>query len=156
MNKWYEILYSHEIVQMPEAMRRRKNVILTTTIVSTFIIDALSFSITGAQRALAAGINWLALTLLILYFIREVLRSTVQTFTDDQKTRFSSQSDAYITSNVSNVSNVVRGKVFQKKGDYSLIMSNAEIIFNLKDFIGFIWTFWQNFPIVVANSVLHF
>ena len=156
MNKWYEILYSHEIAQMPEAMRRRKNVILTTTIVSTFIIDALSFSITGAQRALAAGINWLALTLLILYFIREVLRSTVQTFTDDQKTRFSSQSDAYITSNVSNVSNVVRGKVFQKKGDYSLIMSNAEIIFNLKDFIGFIWTFWQNFPIVVANSVFAF
>ena len=35
MNKWYEILYSHEIAQMPEAMRRRKNVILTTTIVST-------------------------------------------------------------------------------------------------------------------------
>ncbi len=156
MKKWYEILYSHEIAQMPEDMRHRKNVILATTIISTFIIDILSFSITGAQRALAAGINWLALTLLILYFIREVLRSTVQTFTDDQKTRFSSQSDAYITTNVSNISNVVRGKVFREKDDYSLIMSNSEIIFNLKEFIGFIWTFWQNFPIVIANSILAF
>ena len=156
MKKLYNLLYSHEVAQMPAEMRRRKNVILTTTIVSTIFFDILSFSIKGAQSALAAGMNWLALGLMILYFIRQVLRSTIQTFTDAQKNHFSSQSDSYITANISQISNVVRGKVLCQKGDYSLIMTNAEAIFNLKEFIGYIWNFWQNFPIAVSNSIMAF
>lgn len=154
MKKLYNLLYSHEVAQMPAEMRRRKNVILTTTIASTIFFDILSFSIKGAQSALAAGMNWLALGLMILYFIRQVLRSTIQTFTDAQKNHFSSQSDSYITANISQISNVVRGKVLCQKGDYSLIMTNAEAIFNLKEFIGYIWNFWQNFPIAVSNSIM--
>ncbi len=154
MKKLYNLLYSHEVAQMPPEMRHRKNVILTTTIVSTIIFDILSFSIKGAQSALAAGMNWLALSFMILYFIRQVLRSSVQTFTDTQKNHFFSQSDSYITANISQISNVVRGKVFRNKDDYSLIMTNAEAIFNLKEFIGYIWNFWQNFPIVVSNSIM--
>lgn len=156
MKKVYNLLYSHEVAQMPTEMRHRKNVILTTTIVSTIFFDILSFSIKGAQSALAAGMNWLALGLMILYFIRQVLRSTIQTFTDAQKNHFSSQSDSYITANISQISNVVRGKVLCQKGDYSLIMTNAEAIFNLKEFIGYIWNFWQNFPIAVSNSIMAF
>ena len=156
MKKLYNLLYSHEVAQMPTEMRHRKNVILTTTIVSTIFFDILSFSIKGAQSALAAGMNWLALSLMILYFIRQVLRSTIQTFTDAQKNHFSSQSDSYITANISQISNVVRGKVLCQKGDYSLIMTNAEAIFNLKEFIGYIWNFWQNFPIAVSNSIMAF
>lgn len=156
MKKLYNLLYSHEVAQMPTEMRHRKNVILTTTIVSTIFFDILSFSIKGAQSALAAGMNWLALGLMILYFIRQVLRSTIQTFTDAQKNHFSSQSDSYITANISQISNVVRGKVLCQKGDYSLIMTNAEAIFNLKEFIGYIWNFWQNFPIAVSNSIMAF
>ena len=154
MKKLYNLLYSHDVAQMPVDMRNRKNVILTTTIVSTIIFDILSFSIKGAQSALAAGMNWLALSLMILYFIRQVLRTTIQTFTDSQKNHFASQSDSYITANISQISNVVRGKVFRNKDDYSLIMTNAEAIFNLKEFIGYIWNFWQNFPIAVANSIM--
>ncbi len=154
MKKLYNLLYSHDVAQMPDEMRHRNNVILTTTIVSTIVFDILSFSIKGAQSALAAGMNWLALGLMILYFIRQVLRSSVQTFTDTQKNHFSSQSDSYITANISQISNVVRGKVFRKKDDYSLIMTNAEAIFNLKEFISYIWSFWQNFPIVVSNSIM--
>lgn len=154
MKKLYNLLYSHDVAQMPPEMRHRKNVILTTTIVSTIIFDILSFSIKGAQSALAAGMNWLALSLMILYFIRQVLRSSVQTFTDTQKNHFFSQSDSYITANISQISNVVRGKVFRNKDDYSLIMTNAEAIFNLKEFIGYIWNFWQNFPIVISNSIM--
>lgn len=154
MKQLYNLLYSHEVAQMPSEMKRRKNVILTTTIVSTIIFDILSFSVKGAQSALAAGMNWIALVLMILYFVRQVLRSTVQTFTDAQKTQFSSQSDSYITANISHISNVVRGKVFRDKDDYSLIMTNAEVIFNLKEFINYIWVFWQNFPIAVSNSIM--
>lgn len=154
MKKIRTLLYSHDVAKMPEEMRKRKNVILTTTIVSTIIFDILSFSIKGAQSALAAGMNWLALSLMILYFIRQVLKSSVQTFIDAQKNHFSSQSDSYITANISQISNVVRGKVFRDKGDYSLIMTNPEAIFNLKEFIGYIWEFWQNIPIVVSNSIM--
>ena len=136
MKKLYNLLYSHDVAQMPPELRHRKNVILTTTIVSTIIFDILSFSIKGAQSALAAGMNWLALSLMILYFIRQVLRSSVQTFTDTQKNHFFSQSDSYITANISQISNVVRGKVFRNKDDYSLIMTNAEAIFNLKELVG--------------------
>ena len=154
MKKLYNLLYSHDVAQMPDEMKKRKNVILITTIVSTIFFDILSFSIKGAQSALDAGMNWLALGLMILYFIRQVLRSTIQTFTDSQKNHFFSQSDSYITANISQISNVVRGKVFRNKDDYSLIMTNAEAIFNLKEFISYIWSFWQNFPIVVSNSIM--
>ena len=154
MKKLYNLLYSHDVAQMPDEMKKRKNVILITTIVSTIFFDILSFSIKGAQSALAAGMNWLALGLMILYFIRQVLRSTIQTFTDAQKNHFFSQSDSYITANISQISNVVRGKVFREKDDYSLIMTNAEAIFNLKEFIGYIWNFWQSFPIAISNSIM--
>ncbi len=90
---------------------------------------------------------------MILYFIRQVLRNSVQTFTDAEKNSFSTLSDAYITTNVSEISNVVRGKVFRKTEDYSLIMTNAEVIFNLKEFIGYVWNFWQNIPVTIVNSI---
>lgn len=153
-NYMYNLLHSHEIVKMPNDMEHLKNVILTTTICSTIIFDILTFAIKGAQSALSAGLNWLALGLMIIYFIRQVLKSTVHTFTDTQKNHFSEQSDSYITANVSQISNIVRGKVFKEKDEYSLIMTNSEVIFNLKEFINYIWTFWQNFPIVVANSIM--
>lgn len=154
MNKLSKLLYSHDVAQMPTDMRERKNVILATTIISTIIFDILSFAIKGAQSALAAGMNWLALGLMILYFVRQVLRSTVQTYTDAQKAQFSSQSDSYITTSISHISNVVRGKVFRSQDDYSLIMTNSEVIFNLKEFISYLWVFWQNFPIAVSNSIM--
>ena len=154
MKQLYSILFSHEVAQMPPSMRHRKNVILATSIISTIIFDIISFSIKGAQSALAAGMNWLAISLMLLYFVRQVLRSTVQTFTDAQKNQFNSQSDSYITANISQISNVVRGKVFRKKEDYSLIMQNAEVIFNLKEYISYVWTFWQNFPIALSNTIM--
>ena len=148
MKKLYELLYSHDVAQMPDDMRRKKNVILAVSITSTLILDILSFSIKGAQAALAG-----ALMLMIFYFIRQVLRSTVQTFIDTLKNQFNTQTDAYVITNISEISNMVRGKVFREKDDHALIMTNAEVIFNLKEFIGYIWTFWQNFPLVIANSI---
>lgn len=154
MKKLFELLFTHDVAKMPEDMRRKKNVILVTTIASTIILDVLSFSIKGAQIALASGLNYVALVLMICYFIRQVLRSTVHTYTDALKNQFNMQSDTYITTSISEISNAVRGKVFHKKEDHSLIMTNAEVIHNLKEFVNYIWTFWQNFPIVIANSLM--
>ena len=154
MKQLSNILFSHDVVLMPPEMKRRKNVILTTSIVSTIIFDIFTFFVKGSQAALAAGMNWLSLVLIIFYFMTHVLRNSVQTFVDTQKTKFSEQSDSYITANVSEISNVVRGKVFRQKDEYSLIMTNAEVIFNLKEFIGYIWNFWQTFPITLSNSIM--
>ncbi len=153
LNKLQELLHAHKVAEMPEAMKHRKNVILAVTIVSTVIFDILSFAIKGAQTALTVGMNWLAIGLMVLYFVRQVLRSSVQTYIDNEKNTFNSDSDAYITASISEISNTVRGKVFHTKNDYSLIMTNAEVIFNLKEFINYIWVFWQNVPIAIANSI---
>lgn len=153
MKKLHELLYSHDVAQMPPEMRQRKNIILCSTILSTLILDILSFSIKGAQAALSVGMNSLALVLMLLYFIRQVIRSSISTFIDTQKNQFFTQQDNYITSNISYISNVVRGKVFRDKEDYSLIMSNSEVIFNLKEYISYLWIFWQNFPIAISNSI---
>lgn len=153
LNKLQDLLHAHKVAEMPEAMKHRKNVILAVTIVSTVIFDILSFAIKGAQTALTVGMNWLAIGLMVLYFVRQVLRSSVQTYIDNEKNTFNSDSDAYITANISEISNTVRGKVFHTKNDYSLIMTNAEVIFNLKEFINYIWVFWQNVPIAIANSI---
>lgn len=154
MKRLYSILFAHDVALMPPEMKRRKNVILGTSIISTIIFDIFTFFVKGSQAALAAGMNWLSLVLIIFYFMTQVLRNSVQTFVDTQKTKFSEQSDSYITANVSEISNVVRGKVFRKKDEYSLIMTNSEVIFNLKEFIGYIWNFWQTFPITLSNSIM--
>ena len=116
MKRLSSILFSHDVALMPPEMKQRKNVILTTSIVSTIIFDIFTFFVKGSQAALAAGMNWLSLILIILYFMTHVLRNSVQTFVDTQKTKFSEQSDSYITANVSEISNVFRGKGFRKKG----------------------------------------
>ncbi len=154
MKQLSSILFSHDVAIMPPEMKHRKNVILATSIISTIIFDVFTFFVKGSQAALAAGMNSLSLALIILYFMTHVLRNSVQTFVDTQKTKFSEQSDSYITANVSEISNVVRGKVFRKKGEYSLIMTNSEVIFNLKEFIGYIWNFWQTFPTTLSNSIM--
>ena len=151
-----KLLHAHEVAEMPEAMVERKNVILAVTILSTIIFDILSFSIKGAQLALSFGLNGLAIAIMLVYFVRKVLQSTVQTYVDNQKVIFSSDSDAYITANISQISNTVRGKVFHTKNDYSLIMTNSEIIFDLKEYIGYIWSYLQNFPILVSNILITF
>lgn len=156
MKKIHELLYSHNVAQMSPELKQLKTVILTATILSTLFFDVLTFAIKGAQAALSAGMNLLALLLMILYFVRQVLRSSINTFIDAQKIQFNSKKDSYITANVSNISNTVRGKVFREKDDHSLIMTNAEVIFNLKEFINYIWTFWQNFPIAVSNILSAF
>lgn len=153
MLKNLQTLLHSEVAKMPASIKERKNVILTVSITSTLFLDILSFSIKGAQIALSKGIQWLALILMILYFVRQVLQSTLQTYIDDQKTRLNSDRDSYLTANISEISNVVRGKVFHTKNDYSLIMTNAEVIFNLKEFISYVWYFIESYPLVLANSL---
>lgn len=152
--KLYALLCSHEVATMPDEIKHSNHIILATTIISTIIFDIISFSVKGAQIALASDMNFLALGLMILYFVRQVLRSSMQAITDAQQNTFSSLSDSYITTKISSISNVVRGKVFQSKEEYSLIMTNAEVIFNLKEYIDFIWKFWCTFPRILLNSIM--
>jgi ABC-type transport system involved in cytochrome bd biosynthesis fused ATPase/permease subunit len=155
LNRAKEILYDHDVAKMPQEVVHRKNVILTTEIITTAFLDLLSLSIKGAQSALLHNMNVLAFMLIILYFVREVLRSSVQTFTDVQKTSFNGQSDSYITENVSSIANAVRGKVFRKKNNepHNTLMTNAEIIINMKEYISFVWTFWQKLPVAIADGI---
>ena len=154
MKNLHNLLYSHDIAIMPDEMKHRKNVILATSICSTIIFDIFTFFVKGAQTALSLGMYRLSIVLIILYFMTQVLKNSVQTFTDTQKNRFSEISDAHITANVSQISDIVRGKVFRKKDEYSLIMTNPEVTFNLKEFISYIWNFWQNFPLALTNSIM--
>lgn len=151
--KLKELLYTHDIAKMPDDLRRKKNVILAISIATTLIMDILSFSIKGAQVAITEGLNVLAVALLILHFLPRVLRSTIQTYTDNLKNHFNEGNDTYITTSISDIANSVRGKVFQQKGEYCLIMTNPEVTFSLKEFIDYIWKFWQNLPLVIVNSI---
>lgn len=144
---------AHPVVKMPKKIRRRKNIILTTEITTTAIIDLLSFSVKGCQMAILAGHNFIALLMFLGYFLRSVLSASVRAFTDSQKQLFNSQFDTYITKNVSDIANIVRGKVFQCKNNVFKIIGNAEIIVILKDYITYIWTFFQQLPVAVANII---
>ena len=144
--KLKKLLSAHSVVEMPKEVSHRKNVILTTGILSTFLIDLLSFSIKGAQFALVNGQALIALILFVCYFLRDTISAFVQTFTDSQKNIFDNQKNSYISTHVSNMANIVRGKVFTQQGCFSRIMSNSEVILILKDYITYIWAFWQNIP----------
>lgn len=147
------ILNAHPVVKMPKEVSHRKNVILTTEIITTAILDLLSFSIKGAQYSLASGFKLLALLFIIAYFLREVLQASVQAFTDTQKNTFNIQQDSYITENVSNIADCVRGKVFTQKDSISKIVSNSEVILNLKEYINYIWQFWIRLPVTIVNII---
>lgn len=153
MKKQFEVLYAHDVTKMPAEAKRRNNLILTVSIISTLVLDILSFSIKGAQIALAANMKFIALMLIILYFVRHVVASSIRTFLDTQRDNFNSQSDSYITENINIIADTVRGKVFKREDEYSIIMSNSEVIFNLKEYINYIWTFLRSFPIAIADIV---
>lgn len=148
-----ELINAHPVVKMPDEINKRKNLILSTEIFFTAIGDFLSFSVKLAQLALLAGHNILALIMIIAYFLKSVLRSAVQSFTDAEKQLFNSQADAYITSNISQIANSVRGKVFKTKNGIFTVLENSEVIVILKDYINYIWLFFQNLPITIANII---
>lgn len=148
-----ELINAHPVVKMPDEINKRKNLILSTEIFFTAIGDFLSFSVKLAQLALWAGHNILALIMIIAYFLKSVLRSAVQSFTDAEKQLFNSQADAYITSNISQIANSVRGKVFKTKNGIFTVLENSEVIVILKDYINYIWLFFQNLPITIANII---
>lgn len=141
---------------MPPEVSHRKNMILAIEIISTGILDLLSFSIKGAQFAIGMGLNSLAFVCILMYFLRDVLQATVQTFTDAQKNRFNEQQDSFIIENVSNISNVVRGKVLSQEKGFSKIMTNSEIILVMKEFISYIWQFLIRIPTAISNIITAF
>lgn len=151
MNAIRKLIHCNPVVTMPKEVSHRKNIILTIEIVSTAIFDLLSFSIKGTQYALAMGFNLLAFACIVMYFLRDVLQATVQTFTDTQKNNFNEQQDSYIIENVGNISNVVRGKVLSQEKGFSKIMTNSEVILVMKEFIGYIWQFLIQIPSAISN-----
>lgn len=148
-----QLINAHPVVKMPKDINRRKNLILSTEIFFTAIGDFLSFSVKLAQVALLAGHNILALIMIIAYFLKSVLRAAVQSFTDSEKQLFNSQADSYITSSISQIANSVRGKVFKTKNGIFTVLENSEVIVVLNDYINYIWTFFQNLPITIANII---
>lgn len=147
------ILHDHQMAEMPVEVVQLKNRIIIVQIVGTAIFDAISFSIKGAQFALERNMKLLAVLCLSLYFLKQVLQSSINAYMDAKKNSYSSLSDTYLTETVSRISNVVRGKVFQKQDGFSRIMQNSEIIMLLKEYIGYIWCFWQDLPTTIANII---
>ena len=150
------ILHDHKMAEMPAEVIQLKNRILRFQIASAAIFDIFSFCIKGAQLALANGLQILAFIFLGCYFLKQVLNSSMQAYVDAQKNALSSLSDSYITETVSNISNTVRGKVLQKQKGFSKVMKNSEIIMLLKEYIGFVWDFWQSLPIIIADCITAF
>ena len=148
------ILHDHKVAEMPSEVVTLKNRILLVQILSTAILDVFSFSIKGAQYSLNHEMHALAFIFLICYFLKQVLQSSFQAYADAQRNSFSSLTDSYISQSISEISNTVRGKVFQEKEGYLSLMGNSEIIMLLKEYIGFVWNFWQDLPIVIADIVI--
>lgn len=153
MSKIKQLIHCNPIVNMPAEVSHRKNMILAVEIVSTGILDLLSFSIKGAQFAIGIGLNSIAFICILMYFLRDVLQASVQTFTDAQKNLFNEQQDSFIIENVSNISNVVRGKVLSQEKGFSRIMTNSEVILVMKEFIGYIWQFLIHIPTAISNII---
>ncbi len=151
MKKIINLINCSPIVKMPPEVSRRKNFILAIEIISTGILDLLSFSIKGAQFAISMNFKFIAFICILMYFLRDVLEATVQAFTDSQKKQFEEQQDSFIIGNISNVSNIVRGKVLSHDNGFSKIMTNSEVILVMKEYIGYIWQFIICIPTALSS-----
>ncbi len=156
MSKIRNLIHCNPVVKMPKEVTHRKNMILSIEIISTGLLDILSFSVKGAQYAINTNLKVLAFIFILLYFLRDVLQATVQTLTDAMKNRFNEQQDSFIIENVGTISNTVRGKVFSQDNGFSKIMTNSEVILVMKEFIGYIWQFIIRIPTAISNIITAF
>lgn len=146
---------SHPLLKMPSLVKSLKGTIIVTSIITAVILDALSFTLKGAEIALDKQLIPLAIIMLMLYFSQRIIESSIKTFQEVQNDNFSEINSASSIEIVMDIVNTCRSKVYKKDQDGKLLlMDNTEMIIKSKMFLSAVWNFWWTIPKAVSNSLI--
>lgn len=142
------------ILKQPHSIKSLKTKIIVISIIATFLLDAMSFSLKGAEAAMTAGLVPLALLMLILYFSQRVLETSYATYADLQNDMFNQVSSIETIRVIMELCNATRSKVFKQEDGKESLMENAEILLKTKWYLSAVWEFWWSLPYTISECII--
>ena len=142
------------ILKQPRQIKIFKGKIIVISILATLILDALSFSLKGAESAMTAGMIPLSIFMLILYFGQRTIDTSYSTYADLQNDIFRQIYSTETIQIVMNICNMCRSKVFKKDEGKSTLMENAEIMQKANWYLSAVWNFWWCLPKTISECII--
>lgn len=142
------------ILKQPHNIKTLKGKILVISILATFIFDAMSFSLKGAETAMTSGLVPLALFMLILYFSQRVLESSFNTYANLQGDIFNQVCSVETIRVIMDLCNITRSKVFKQEDGKEALMENTEILLKAKWYLSAVWEFWWCLPQTISECII--
>ncbi len=142
------------ILKQPRQIKIFKGKIIVISILATLILDALSFSLKGAESAMAAGMIPLSIFMLILYFGQRTIDTSYATYADLQNDIFRQIYSTETIQIVMDICNMCRSKVFKKDNGKSTLMENAEIMQKSNWYLSAVWNFWWCLPKTISECII--
>lgn len=149
---WQKINFP--ILKQPPQIKIFKGKIIVISILATLVLDALSFSLKGAEAAMAAGMVPLSIFMLILYFGQRTIDTSYSTYFDLQNDIFNQIYSTETIQIVMNITNICRLKVFKIDDGKSILMETAEIIQKLKWYLSAVWNFWWCLSKTISECII--
>lgn len=149
---WQKINFP--ILKQPRQIKIFKGKIIVISILATLILDALSFSLKGAESAMAAGMVPLSIFMLILYFGQRTIDTSYSTYADLQNDIFRQIYSTETIQIVMNICNMCRSKVFKTEEGKSTLMENAEIMQKSNWYLSAVWNFWWCLPRTISECII--
>lgn len=143
-----------DILKQPHSIKTLKTKIIIVSIIATLILDAMSFSLKGAEVAMNYGMIPLAMIMLILYFSQRVLETSYATYADLQNDVFNQINSTETIQIVMEICNTTRSKVFKQEDGKETLMENAEIIQKSKWYLSAVWEFWWSLPYTISDCII--
>ena len=142
------------ILKQPRQIKIFKGKIIIISILATLILDALSFSLKGAESAMTAGMIPLSIFMLILYFGQRTIDTSYSTYADLQNDIFRQIYSTETIQIVMDICNMCRSKVFKKDEGKSTLMENAEIMQKSNWYLSAVWNFWWCLPKTISECII--
>lgn len=143
-----------DILKQPHSIKALKTKIIVVSIIATLILDAMSFSLKGAEVAMNYGMIPLAMIMLIMYFSQRVLETSYATYADLQNDVFNQINSTETIQIIMEVCNTTRSKVFKQEDGKETLMENAEIIQKSKWYLSAVWEFWWSLPYTISDCII--
>lgn len=143
-----------DILKQPRSIKTLKSKIIVISIIATLLLDAMSFSLKGAEVAMNYGLIPLAMIMLILYFSQRVLETSYATYADLQNDVFNQINSTETIQIIMEVCNTTRSKVFKQEDGKETLMENAEIIQKSKWYLSAVWEFWWSLPYTISDCII--
>lgn len=148
VRKTYRLATYHKTTKIPAEVRKPMFNLIGFSILSSAILDLLSFTLKGAQF-FAERNTFLCLSFLILYFSKDVLNSVKNTFYDLKNSTVDALYKSLVNNNIIEVVDVTRDKVYKNEE----ILTTSDLIFGIKEYIGLVHNLYKKIPSAFVDIV---